>query len=117
MSDSTTTNRRKHDRKATYLPIRIFAHSLEISTETLSKDFGAGGLRCLTRTATPAQTLYTVEIALPKTRQILTLRAKQAWLHSIPESDQFEMGIEFLDINEPDRRILEDYQQHLAGLS
>ncbi len=93
-------NRRRFQRVQALLPIRLYFQGELKVIETLTKDLGFGGLRCLSPNPTPPKTPVSIELTLGFVEKPVTLRAKTAWLNKIPQSNQFYLGITFQDISE-----------------
>ena len=98
--------RRAHPRLKAYFPVRFYpAHSTRV-VETLTKDLAVGGCRSLSVTVLPVASEVRVELVLPGGREPITVRGRAVWFRSIPESEQFDIGIVFSDLSEADKRRL-----------
>ena len=82
--------------------------------ETLTKDLGLGGLRCISPSVCPVSTEVGVELVLSTGEEHLSVRGKTAWFQTIPESDQFDLGIAFLELSPQDKRRLSVYLERLS---
>ena len=85
--------------------------------ETLTKDVGLGGFRCLSPTLCPVSTELGVDLVLSTGNEQLSLRGKAAWFRTIPESEQFDFGITFIDLSPETKRRLSGYLNHLSRTS
>ena len=74
--------------------------------ETLTKDLAVGGCRSLSAIVFPVASELRVEVVLPQGRAPITAKGQAVWFRSIPESEQFDVGIIFSDISEEDKRRL-----------
>ena len=99
--------RRITPRIRTYHPVRLFRPGDPKPIETLTKDLAAGGLRCVSPCALPVSTELNVELVLSTGEELLTARGRTAWFQMLPKSDQFELGIAFVEV--PPR-----HHQHLS---
>ena len=110
-----------HERRAvprvrSYLPVRLYQLGKPV-LETLSKDIGGGGIRCVSSTLIPVGSEIRLEVPLPNGEPILNLRGKAAWFRILPESDQFEVGISFLDVTDRTKRLLSRYFESIQSVS
>ncbi|MBI3331121.1 MAG: PilZ domain-containing protein [Candidatus Omnitrophica bacterium] len=110
--------RRAYTRLKLYYPVRLYpGHSTRV-VETLTKDLAAGGCRSLSATVIPVASELRVELQLPSGREPVTARGRAVWFRSIPESEQFDVGIIFSDLSAADKRrlsaCLEDAASHPA---
>ncbi len=97
--------RRLNVRKKAYLPIRLYPHTRAMVMDTLTKDISLEGIRCISQTFTPPKTTFRVEFTLPNGNQdVLTVQGQQVWAKQIPDSDQYELGIAFMDVPRPIRQ-------------
>ena len=106
--------RRAASRVQLYLPVRVAKAGHAQPIETLTKDLGIGGLRCLSPTVLPVTTPVDVELVLSGGQDAVTIRGRTAWFRTIPESEQFEVGISFLEMSPQMKRRLSMYLDHLT---
>ena len=99
-----------------YLPARV-SQAGTPGTETLTKDIALGGMRCLSPYLSPVGSVVSVEIALPSQPDVVQLRGRTAWFRVLPESEQFDLGIAFLDMPTETKRRLSTYFERSARLS
>ena len=92
------TERRASPRVSAYLPVRLHPnHQLKV-IETLTKNIGQGGTRCVSPTVFPVSAEMTLEFSLSQGQEPIVLRARTAWFRLIPESEQYDLGITFVDL-------------------
>lgn len=91
--------RRRVPRLKAYRPIRLQPTSTPQVVETLTKDVAAGGARCLSPTLFPVATGLNVELHLASGQEPFALRGEAIWFQSIPDSEQFEVGIAFREVS------------------
>ncbi|MBI3996280.1 MAG: PilZ domain-containing protein [Candidatus Omnitrophica bacterium] len=106
--------RRAASRVQLYLPVRVAKAGYAQPIETLTKDLGIGGLRCLSSTVLPVTTPVDVELVLSGGQDAVTIRGRIAWFRTIPESEQFEVGISFLETSPQIKRRLSMYLDRLT---
>ncbi len=101
--------RRQVPRARTYLPVRIQPANGGPAVETLTRDIGYHGMRCLCSTPIAANTPVRIFLTLPLRRTVVALQAQTQWLRELPHCDQFEVGIVF--VTEPP----DEYRQVLTS--
>jgi hypothetical protein len=103
------TERRTSPRVSAYLPVRLHPnHQLRV-VETLTKNIGQGGTRCVSPTVFPVSTELTVEVSLSPGQEPMVLRGRTAWFRTIPESEQYDVGIAFVDPTSKNKQRLSTY--------
>jgi len=106
--------RRAVPRLQCYLPIRLFLLGQRRLIQTLTKDLGLGGLRCLSPVVTPASTPLSLELTLGAGHRPVSLRAQVVWIKEVPHSDQFQFGLSFQELSEEDTKLLSTYLTKLS---
>ncbi|MBI4597973.1 MAG: PilZ domain-containing protein [Candidatus Omnitrophica bacterium] len=101
--------RRKTERVRTYHPVRIYKQREPKVVETLTKDVSAGGVRCVSPQLFPISSDLGVEMTLFKGEESLSVKGKAVWFRMLPHSDQFDLGISFLELSPQDKRRLSAY--------
>jgi hypothetical protein len=101
--------RRTTARIRTYRPLRLQRSRAPGIVETLTKDLAPGGLRCLSSTLVPVASEVDVELVLSRGEEPLTVKGRAVWFQTIPESEQFDIGIQFLDLDPQSKRRLSVY--------
>ena len=97
-----------------YRPIRIHQSGNSRVIETLTKDISEGGLCCLSPVALPVSFPITLEVVLSSGQEPLMIQGKAAWFRSISQSEQFDLGISFAEVPQPQQRRLSTYLDHLT---
>lgn len=110
-----TGERRLAQRIAVYRPLRIHRHAGQRLVETLTKDLSSGGLRCLSPDPIPVASELTIDLVLSDRDEPLRLSARSVWFQNVPNSDQFEIGIAFHDVEPQHKRRLSTYLSHLSS--
>ena len=107
--------RRAVPRFRAYLPVRIQKPGTPHVVETLTKDLGVGGVRCLSATLFPIATEVSVELVLSTGEEPFSVRGRAVWFRMIPHSEQFDLGIAFLDVPPQGKRRLSAYIDRLSS--
>ena len=110
-----SSERRSAPRFRAYLPVRIQKPGAGQVVETLTKDLGVGGLRCLSSTLFPISAEVSVELMLSKGEEPFSIRGRTVWFRMIPHSEQFDLGIVFFDLPDHSKRRLSAYMDRLAS--
>ena len=63
----------------------------------LTKDVSAGGVKILTDTLLPTNTLLKIEFPLSRAHKVVSVTGKIKWVKSLYNRELFEMGLEFVD--------------------
>ena len=104
--------RRRSQRIHTYQPVRLQPVHSQRSTDTLTKDISAHGVRCLSGQIFPVSTELSVELSTKEGP--MAAYGKAAWFQMIPHSDQVEIGITFTDVSPETMQRLSVYLDHLS---
>ena len=108
--------RRRNQRFRAYLPIRLHQPDAHQAVETLTKDISVEGLRYVSPTLCPVFTALKLELVLSTGKEQFETRAKTVWFRTIPESEQFECGVAFIELSKENQRRLSVYIDHLLHL-
>lgn len=110
--------RRRYPRLHSYLPIRFYPAGSPRYLDTLTKDLSVGGVRVVTDLFLPTASDVVVELPLYRNTAPIYSRAKVMWTQHIRYSDQYQVGLEFLELPPERRRDLVTYvQDALAPLA
>ena len=110
-----TPERRASPRLRVYDPVRLYLSGSPRPVETLTKDLAVGGMRSVSTKAFPISTRLHIELMLPNGQELLSLYGRTVWFRTIPNSDQFELGIAFTEISENCKRRLSAYLDRLSS--
>jgi hypothetical protein len=99
------SERRSAPRLRLYLPIRLHEGG-RLVAETLCKDIGMGGLRCVSPKMIAVGKEVRLEVSLPQGREVISCTGRTVWVQVLPESDQFDLGISFHDVPEKTKRLM-----------
>ncbi len=78
----------------------------------LTKDISVGGVKILTDTSLPIDTLLKTKLSLAKTHNLVTVIGKVRWINRLFCDQLFEIGLEFVDTH-PD--IIMVLIEHIFG--
>ena len=107
--------RRQFPRVACILPVRLYPTGERRIIETLTKDLSTGGLKSLSPVPKPVTTSLSLELTLGQGELPVNLRAKVAWFQSVPRSDQFYIGLCFLDLSDQEHKRLSRYIERFTA--
>ena len=96
-------SKREFQRMRYPIPIR-FGGEASHFRDSLMKDIGAGGIRFLSRDFLPVDSKLKLEFFLTPASEALMAVGKVVWVQKLPYSYQHEVGIQFLDISEENRK-------------
>ena len=103
------TERRNAHRVSCWLPVRLTIANQSVAIETLTKNVGLGGLKCVSPIEHPVSSLVTVELSISNALERLRFRGRLAWFEIVPHSEQFFLGIAFTEYHSDSRRHLSAY--------
>lgn len=106
--------RRKHPHIRVYLPAKLHPKGNHTPLHTLTKDLSLGGLRCLSLKAIPVSMELQIELTVPNNSEVFQLHGRVAWFRSLPESDQYDLGISFSDLPEKTGQHLSAYLDKIS---
>ena len=107
--------RRNTPRVRAYRPVRIAKSGTSHVVETLTKDIGMGGVRCITPTLFPVSSEVSVELVLSTGEEPFIVRGRAIWFRTIPHSEQFDLGIAFIELPAQNKRRLSAYIDRLSS--
>ena len=108
------TEQRAHQRFRTYRPVRIMPAHRHHPLEILTKDLSLGGARCVSPTLVPVGSKVHAELLLAAGEPPVRAEGQIAWFRTIPESEQFELGIAFERLSDRDRQRLSSCLNRLS---
>lgn len=82
-----------------------------------SQDISPGGIKVITDSPFSVKTRFEVEVALPGEKRVIKGLAEVRWVKSRPEGDIYEMGLEFVELDDQNRiHLLEHvYRKMISG--
>ena len=115
MLEMLKEERRNSSRVPAYRPVRLQQCGTSQIIETLTKDIALGGLRCVSHILLPVSTEVGVDLSLSSGGEPLSARGKTTWFRIIPGSEQFDVGIEFIDLSLKNKIRLSAYIDMLSS--
>jgi hypothetical protein len=76
--------------------------------ETTISDISESGVRFRTNCFFSVKSRFLINLDIPKTKRI-TVVTRPAWIRELPNFNQYEIGAQFMEIAEEDKRILRDF--------
>ncbi len=104
--------KRKHKRIKYYCLIKYRLSSRErvySKTVTSLRNIGGGGIMFKTDETLPVGVLLDVEINMPVFKKVIKAVAKVKWTERVWSSQRHEVGIEFLNIDETERKEIVEF--------
>ncbi len=90
--------RRRYTRIPECLQIAYVILPAEAIKEYTTKDISQGGIRFLTYEFIPKDSCLKIRITFPKTLFSFEALVKCMWVRQIPYGEEFEVGVEFMDL-------------------
>lgn len=103
--------RRKAARVNARVPLQFkdIQRPIETYTGTITKDISGGGVRFLSNEFLSIFTRLLVEVSVPTFSRPIKAISKVAWIQKVPRSNQYEVGVQFLDMTEEDKKQLASF--------
>jgi c-di-GMP-binding flagellar brake protein YcgR len=86
--------------------IKFRAKGHEIFLSHLAQDISQGGIRCSSSEFMALHTEVVAHLQLREYEKIIELQGRVKWVRSGPNSDSYQLGIEFFGDNEYQRSII-----------
>jgi len=113
---SSVVEKRRFRRMESNLPVKY--RNLKMAANplgSLTKDISEGGIRFKTNEFISLACRLVVEITIPTAQRPIKAISKVAWIKRSPDSDQYELGNQFLEISKEDRAIITDYVSRISS--
>ena len=103
--------RRRHPRVNAHLPLQYkdVQRPIETYSGTLSRDISEGGVRFISNEFLSIFTRLLLEVSVPSLSRPLKAISKVAWIQKIPRSNQYNVGVRFMDMTEEDKKQLNSF--------
>lgn len=103
--------RRRFHRINAHVPMQFkdIQRPIEIYSGTLTKDVSEGGARFIASDFLSVFTRLLVEISVPSFSRPIKAISKVAWIQKQPRGNQYNVGLQFLDITEEDKKQLASF--------
>lgn len=111
--------KRRYSRVETHVPVNYknLKKLKDDSTQVLTNDIGEGGLRFRSNEFVSLACRLLLEINLPTTSRAVKAISKVAWIRKKPESREYEIGNQFLEISKEDREHIISFVNKLISPS
>jgi len=103
--------RRRFPRINARLPIQFkdIQRPIETYTGTLTKDVSESGARFISSDFLSIFTRLLLEVTVPAFSRPVKAISKVAWIQKIPRSNQYSVGVQFMDMTEEDKKHLSSF--------
>ncbi len=104
-------DKRRHARKNARVPLQFkdIQRPIETYSGTLTKDVSEGGVRFIASEFLSVFTRLLVEISMPSFSRPIKAISKVAWIQKQPRGSQYNVGLQFLDMAEDDKKHLASF--------
>jgi len=98
MADRRKDSREHEENKVVIEFVTSMGDSIGVTEiYALTKDISVGGVRIVTDWFFPIDTFFKINLALPKSKQVVHVEGQVKWIKSLDDSDDlFEVGVEFV---------------------
>jgi len=109
--------RRRFPRKELRIPVQYknLKRLSETSRGALIKDISSGGIRFVGNDFISLSNRLVLVIALPTPFRSIKAISKVAWIRKVPMGDQYEIGNQFLNLSEEDKKHLKNCLERTAS--
>lgn len=103
--------RRRFPRVNARLPLQYkdIQRPIEIYSGTLTKDISEGGVRFISTEFLSIFTRLLIEASIPSFSRPIKAISKVAWIRKLPYGNQYDVGIQFMDMTEEDKKHLASF--------
>lgn len=103
--------RRKSPRINARLPLQYkdIQRPIETYSGTLTRDISEGGVRFIANEFLSIFTRLLVEASIPSFSRPIKAISKVAWIRKIPSGNQYDVGVQFMDMTEEDKKHLTSF--------
>lgn len=103
--------RRRFPRINVRLPLQFkdVQRPIETYSGTLTKDISEGGVRFISGEFLSIFTRLLLEVSVPSFSRPIKAISKVAWIQKIPRSNQYNVGVKFMDVTEEDKKQLASF--------
>lgn len=103
--------KRRHTRVRTRIPLQFkdIQRPIETYSGTLTKNLSEGGVRFIVNEFLSVFTRLLVEISMPSFSHPIKAISKVAWIQKQPRGTQYDVGLQFHDMTEEDKKQLASF--------
>lgn len=98
------------------LQFKDIQRPIETYSGTLTKDVSEGGARFVSGDFLSLFTRLLVEVSLPSFSRPVKAISKVAWIQKQPRGSQYNIGLQFLDMTEEDKKHLASFISKSPGI-
>ena len=113
---SENTEKRKHPRAKTHIPVRYRKLRDGASNEgvsSISKNLSQGGIRFRTAEFVSMACRLILELDIPMFNKPVKAISRVAWIRKTVSGDDYEVGNQFLEMSQKDRELISEYVDSL----
>jgi c-di-GMP-binding flagellar brake protein YcgR len=111
--EEKTQEKRRFPRIDLRVPVAYSIRGRSQHLATLSRNISTGGLGLSSDEFLPPDTLLNLEFSV--LHKFFSLYARTKWISSVPSSDKYYFGLEFLETQSKDRKYISDYVELQEG--
>lgn len=103
--------RRQEPRVASTMSVqyRGIRQESDATVNAIARDISVGGVRLLVNEFVSVFTRLVLEIAMPSTPKPVRAVSKITWIRKRPYGEQYEVGAQFMDMSDEDRKDINDF--------
>jgi c-di-GMP-binding flagellar brake protein YcgR len=103
--------KRRYPRVNARLPLQYkdIQRPIETYSGTLSRDVSEGGIRFVSNEFLSIFTRLLLEVSIPSLSRPLKAISKVSWIQKAPLSNQYNVGVQFMDMAEEDKNQLASF--------
>lgn len=105
--EDKTIEKRRFPRIGFRIPVSFHIRGTSQQLATLSRNISEGGMGLSTDQFLAPESLISLEFSL--LQRFFTLYARTKWIASVPSSENYHFGLEFLEIQPEDREDISDF--------
>ncbi len=105
------TEKRRFSRFSSRIPVqykKITEHK-DALQGSVTADIGEGGIRFVAHEFIPLSIKLKLEIFLSPSSNSISAVSKVAWIRKLSCADRYDVGLEFTDLPDPNRRLIANY--------
>lgn len=101
---ATGREKRRHRRVTGDFPLKYRTLEDNPYSGGFTRNIAEGGVRFIGHRFIPLATNLTLNLSLPTTARRLNALGKVVWIRKVPTGERYEIGLEFIDISDDDKR-------------
>jgi Tfp pilus assembly protein PilZ len=91
------------------LQFKDIQRPIETYSGSITKDISSGGLRFASSEFVSIFTRLLLEVSVPSFSRPIKAISKVAWIQKMPRSNQYDVGLQFMDMTEEDKKSLKSF--------